>query len=334
MDESTTFILLYSMIKTEIIDKELLLHMAGIEQDGMSVFVAADGLFRGALFNGTRFINQMRAQHNLGILETLILGQACLCGALMIQTMKGREHLNFRYDTNGPATGFSVEADSLGYVRGFLLQNPVPIFAPLENWDLSPFFGSGTLSISRFPEVSEGQTAKPQTGMVEIQHKNIAKDLTWYFEQSEQTHTAFNTSIQFDKEGHVVGAGGLFVQRMPSTGGYAAKGKKLPKGEKVDNKLTERMERALSACSSLGQWFSEKGSREDLICGLFREFGPTIALERNIVFDCPCSQERYTNAMRRLDASEVADMKKNGPDPLEIVCNNCASVYHIPVSEL
>ena len=96
------------MIKQPIADKELLTKLEGVEKDGMTVFVAGDGMFRGAIYNGTRMVNQMRAQHNLGILETLILGQAELCAALMIQTMKGREHLTFRYDTDGPAAGFSV----------------------------------------------------------------------------------------------------------------------------------------------------------------------------------------------------------------------------------
>ena len=99
------------MISQPITDQELLKKLEGVEKDGMTVFVAGDGMFRGALYNGTRMVNQMRAQHNLGILETLILGQAELCAALMIQTMKGREHLTFRYDTNGPAAGFSAQKD-------------------------------------------------------------------------------------------------------------------------------------------------------------------------------------------------------------------------------
>ena len=41
------------MIKKEIEDKKLLEHLASIEKDGMSVFVMADGRFRGAFFNGT-----------------------------------------------------------------------------------------------------------------------------------------------------------------------------------------------------------------------------------------------------------------------------------------
>ena len=62
------------MIKAKITDTQLLEHIDSIEKDGMSVFVMADGRFRGALFHGTTFVNQLRANHNLGILETMVLG--------------------------------------------------------------------------------------------------------------------------------------------------------------------------------------------------------------------------------------------------------------------
>ena len=149
------------MIKAEISDFSLKNHIETLEKDGMTVFIAADGLFRGALFHGTRFVNQMRAQHDLGILETMVLGQASLCAALMIQTMKGREHLKFRCDTNGPAAGFSVEADSTGYVRGFLLQNMIPIDKPLESWDLARRGNNQHYPLSR---ISRGKSAESSNG--------------------------------------------------------------------------------------------------------------------------------------------------------------------------
>ena len=348
------------MIKAEIADKELLAHLSTIEKDGMSIFVMADGRIRGALFNGSRFVNDMRAQHKLGILETMILGQACLCGALMIPTMKGREHLTFRYDTNGPAAGFSVEADSAGTVRGFLMQNPVPVEKPLESWDLSPFFGPGTVTITRMQEGNK----VPQTGTTEILFRNIAQDLTWYFQQSEQIQTAFNTSILMDRAGRVTGAGGLFLQVMPDVGGKlseklkerAAKKKSgaqdsnnIPDANNApdatadtpqtaadtsSDELLERVEAAFRAAPPLGQWFTEKGDRDDIIYGLFREFSPSVVLERDILFDCPCSQDVFIRHIRSLGGAELADIKKNGPNPLEIVCHNCGSVYRIPVSEL
>ncbi|MCR4789788.1 MAG: Hsp33 family molecular chaperone HslO [Treponemataceae bacterium] len=296
----------------------------------MKIFVMAGGRFRGALFHGTRFVNRMRLQHNLGILETQVLGQACLCGALLIPTMKGRENLNFRYDTNGPAAGFCVNADSKGYVRGYLLQNPIPLEKPLENWDLSPFFGDGSLTISRLPEGAR----EFQTGTVEIMHRNIARDLTWYFEQSEQTKTAFNTSIMMDKAGRVIGAGGLFLQKMPGFGGNIGDNPDDEFSSMDEEELLERVEHAFASCPSLGQWFSEKGDLEDIIFGLFRDFKPSIAVTRDIKFDCPCSKETFISHIKNLNPAEVADIKKNGPDPLEVICHNCGSVYNISVSEL
>ncbi len=320
------------MIAAPILDSELNAHLDSIQKDGMSVFVMADGRVRGALFNGSRFVNTMRAQHNTGILETMVLGQAALCGALLIPTMKGREHVTFRYDTNGPAAGFSVEADSAGYVRGYLLQNAIPVDKPLESWDLAPFFGPGTLTLSRLQEGAR----EPQTGTVEIKHRNIAQDLAWYFDQSEQTKTAFNSSIMMDRQGRVTGAGGLFLQIMPQIGGHRKKGAAEDAVQSMDDEeeLLARVENAFKAAPSLGQWFSENGNRNDIIYGLFREFSPAVAVERDIVFNCPCSREGFVRRIRALSGAELADIKKNGPDPLEVICHNCNSHYSIPVSEL
>jgi molecular chaperone Hsp33 len=221
----------------------------------------------------------------------------------------------------GPAAGFIVEADSAGTVRGYLLQDPIPVDNPLTSWDLAPFFGPGTLSVTRFPE----GRAEPITGTVEIKHRNIAADLTEYFLASEQVKTAFNTSIQMDKEGRVIGAGGLFLQVLPSDG---------LSNEEPAEEIMDAVERALAASPSLGSWFAEGGTREDLIHGLFREFTPVIALERDIRFECPCTREKYGDFLLRLDESEFDDMMLNGADPVEIYCHNCGSRYQYPKEEL
>lgn len=357
------------MIKEEIKDEELLKHLQSIHRDEMTVFVMADGRVRGAFLNGTRLVNQMRANQHLGILETLVLGQGELCAALMIPMMKGQERISLHYESNGPAVGFGVEADSRGFVRGHLLQNPIPVDKPLENWNLAPFFGEGTLTVRR---MGEGMKA-PQVGMTEIIHKNIAKDLTHYFAQSEQIHTAFNTSIQFDRQGRVIGAGGMFLQTIPKTGGISCLkggsaggqvdgsagendgGISCLKGgvsclrvgsaggqvdgngggqagdfEAEDDELLIRVENAFSAMPSIGKWFADGGDMEDVIYGLFREFNPSAVLSRDIIFDCPCSAAYYAEQIKALPKGELEDIIAKDPDPLEVVCHNCGSTYKIP----
>lgn len=320
------------MIKQEIKDQELIEHIKRLPKDEMAVFVMADGRIRGAFFHGTRFVNQARLQHNLGILETMVFGQASLCGALMIPMMKGKEHLTMRYEVEGPAQGFSIEADSKGSVRGYLFNDHIPVEKPLENWDLSPFLGAGTLTVSTLHEGDKN----PFTSSVEVDTGNIAKDLAWYYKQSEQLSTAFNTGIQMDKMGRVIGAGGMMLQILPETGGTKKVGsaKSSSADTKADEELIERAELAFKTAPSLGQWFSENGSLEDMIYGLFREFKPSIALKRNISFDCQCNEESYLDYIKRLPAAELEEIRKNGPDPLEITCRNCGSVYRIPVSRI
>lgn len=321
------------MIRQKILDEELLAQLEKVEPDGMTVFIAANGMFRGAFYNGTRMVNQMRAQHSLGILETMILGQATLCTALMIQTMKGREHLTFRYDTNGPAAGFSVETDSSGYVRGYIFQDKIPIEHEITNWDLTEFFGYGTVTITRD---TEGQK-EPHTGTTEIRFRNIAKDLAWHFAKSEQINTAFNTGIQFDKKGRVVGAGGLFMQALPAMGGVSSKGAPLANSANANtehDEIIERAELAFGSAPSLGQWFAEGGKRDALIKNLFCEFAPKIVLERDVIFDCPCSAQGFAGSIKNLGKTELQDILENDKDPLEVSCKNCGSVYKIPKSML
>lgn len=320
------------MNKAEIKDKELLEKINSLYEDKMSVFVMANGRVRGALFHGTRFVNQLRAQHNLGILETMVLGQASLCAALVVPMMKDMEHTVIKYETDGPAQGFSVEADSKGTVRGFLYNEHIPVTKPLENWDLSSFLGKGTITFSRVHKDDK----YPQSSTVPVDSGNIAKDFVLYFQQSEQIQTAFNTSIQFDKQGRVIGAGAMFLQIMPEVGGKKGSGaNKSSQGNKEDDDiLFERVELAFRNAPSLGQWFSEEGDADDIIYGLFREFNPSVALTRDIKFDCPCNEDGFIEYIKNLPKHELEDIKKNGPNPLEIVCRNCGSKYLIDVNKL
>ena len=319
------------MKKIEIADKVLVEKINALPKDEMAVFVMADGRIRGALFHGTRFVNQMRAQHNLGILESLVLGQASLCAALMIPLMKGQEHLCWKYDVDGPAAGFSIEADSTGYVRGFLYNEHIPVDKPLENWDLKPFLGTGSMSVSRIHK----EDSAPHISTVEVNSGNIAEDLAWYYKQSEQISTAFNTGIQFDRQGRVIGAGGMFLQVMPETGGKNNSGasKSSSSDAEADGQFLARVEMAFKTAPSLGQWFSEGGKIEDIVYGLFREFTPSIVLRRDIRYDCPCSEETFANYIKMLPKQERDDILRK-KEPLEIQCRNCGSVYTISVEKL
>ena len=321
------------MIKTKI-DADLQKYLDTLEADGLKVFTAANGRIRGAIFHGTRFVNQLRAQHNLGILETYILGQASLCAPMSIPMMKDKEHVVIKYEGIGPVQGYSVEADSTGYVRGYLYNDHIPVKSELEDWNLTHFMGPGSFTFSRVHKDDK----YPQSSTVDVDGDNIAKDFATYFAQSEQINTAFNSSIQFDKQGRVIGAGAMYIQVMPKTGGTAGDGGGTDSHAEEsieEEKLLTGVENAFKACPSLGLLYSEKEvDSEDIVIGLFREFSPVITVTRDIIFDCPCSEDKFINYLKTLPPQQLKEMLEDSNQSIQIECRNCGSVYHISKEDL
>ena len=172
-------------------------------KDKLYHFLISDGKIRGAVVHGTKMINEMRSNFNLGILETLILGHAYLGVTLMSVNLKGKDQISMKIDCSGPVKGLSVEVNAQGEVRGFIKQNPIPVKKALTNLNLSSLFGAGFLSVSRHLEDAK----HPFTGQVMLQYGNIAKDLANYYLTSEQIPSSFNLSIHFDEKGELAGAG-------------------------------------------------------------------------------------------------------------------------------
>jgi molecular chaperone Hsp33 len=283
-------------------------------KDRLHKFLLADGAIRGAIMNGTRMVNEMRANHGLGILETLVLGRAYLGVGLMAADLKGNDRISIKFDCSGPIKGLVAEANAFGEVRGFLNQVPIPIDNPMESFSLSPFFGAGFLSVTKYLEDAK----QPFTGQVILKYGNIAKDLANYYLASEQVPTAFNLSIKFDTEGHVTGAGGLFLQALPRT----------------DDDLAAGLEERVANLPSLGEEFAADSDPVDLVGEAFKGYGPHFLANYRIEFMCHCNRERLRSLLTLLPIDELKDIRDNGPFPLEMNCHYCNTHYYFSREEI
>ncbi|MEL3908179.1 MAG: Hsp33 family molecular chaperone HslO [Treponemataceae bacterium] len=283
-----------------------------IPADEMTIFTLGENSLRGAIFNGRILVEQMQAQHNLGILETLCLGHACLCVAMFIPMMKGRERVIFRYETDRKIPGFSVEASSAGWVRGYLFENNIELNTALESWDLAPFFGDGFVTVIRYPENAK----KTITGTIQIKHKNIAQDLTEYFLQSEQTQTAITSSIKFDKKGKLESVAALFLQAMPD----------------AKESVLEEATKNFNAIGSLAEFVQKNGDLKTCVEKAFSTLSPNILISRHIEFNCPCSKALFLSKIKLLPEDEIKDLANQ--EKCEVICQNCSSVYTYKKSEI
>jgi molecular chaperone Hsp33 len=302
------------MIKKQLPAESLKERLLASAKDRLHNFLLADGAVRGAVLHGTRMVNEMRANHELGILETLVLGRAYLGVALMSANVKGIESVSLKIECSGPIKGLTVEANTFGEVRGFLKNVPIPIDKPMENFDLSPFFGAGFLSVIR----NMADAKQPFTSKIALQYGNIAQDLASYYLTSEQIPTAFNLGIKYDPEGEVTGAGGLFLQAMPG----------------ADDSLAAELEDLVVQFPSLGEAFADRQNPEELIQAVFKKYTPRFLADKRIEFMCHCSPERLQRILKMLPFDQLQDIRDNGPFPLEMRCHFCNTLYHFSKEEL
>ena len=301
------------MISASLDDNELREHTASLPADGREVFLLADESIRLSVVSATTMINQMRANHGTGLIETYVLGQAYIAAALLSSTVKGSDRVRLDIECGGPVKGLSVEAWASGAVRGYLFRNPIPPEKPLESLDTSPLFGPGFLTVTKILEGSR----TPFSGQVMLQYGNIARDLALYFQESEQTPSLFYLSVHFDTKGRVWGAGGLFIQALP--------------GASPDT-LALLQEKA-GSLSSIGKMLSEGMTAKEYGEKEFSAFSPRHIAHIPTGFSCPCSIEHFRSYLTSLPKAEK-DAILSGAFPLVLECFNCGTEYSFGEDEI
>ena len=274
-------------------------------------FLLAEKSVRGVILDGTTLVQEMRTRHGIGILETLILGQAVQVTALIASSLKGHDEVGLRIDCSGPVKGLVAEATACGTVRGYLKQVPIPLTVPLQSFDerdnLTPLWGKGFLTITRYLE--EGR--QPFSGNVALQSGDIASEVALYYRLSEQIPTAIHLSIFFDIHGRVAGAGGLLLQAMPG----------------ASDKIFTTLEQKTQALPSLGKALAEGQQMWPWLTEQFAPFSPEMLEEHPVHFRCRCNDKRMRLLLLHLPLADLKEMHDNGPYPVQVKCHFCNEQY-------
>lgn len=308
------------MIKKDIFDHDVKARFQASAKERLYRFLMADDQIKGVVVHATRMVKEMQANHDLGPLETLVLGQAYIAAALMSAPLKGRDRIAMNIQCSGPIKGLDVEANAFGEIRGYLKANPIEMENPEKIKWLSTLYGAGFLSVTRYIE----DTNRPYTGQIALVHGSIAEDLAEYFLTSEQIPSGFSLSVAFDENENITGAGGIFLQALP--------------GAQPDN--VARAETMIREIDALGHRFALNQSDqadqtpESIIKTGFADLSPRFLDSSRVEFYCRCAKERMADYLKNLPEEDRTDILANGPFPLALRCHHCNSVYRFSQKEL
>lgn len=302
------------MIKKDIFNHDVKALLKASIEDKVHRFVMADNMIRGAVVKATRLVNEMQANHELGSIETLVLGQAYIAASLMASGLKGKDRISIQIKCDGPIGGLDVESNVFGEVRGFLKHPVISTTTSNEISGLADLIGEGDLNVTRYLE----DAVTPYSGRIKLKYKTLAQDLAVYYLESEQIPTGFNLSVFFDNKERVKGAGGIFLQALPG----------------VSDEQVVMAEALLENVEPIGEALANGKGAESLVLEGFEPLSPRFISSSRVEFFCRCSKDKMANYLSKLPGRDLSDLAQNGPFPVELRCHHCNSAYGFTREEI
>jgi molecular chaperone Hsp33 len=241
------------------------------------------------------------------------LGRALTGGLLLGALEKPGLRVGLKFEGNGPLKKILVEADSEGTVRGFVGVPGVDVMVKDGKLHVAGVLGTeGHLTV--FKDV--GLDA-PYQGIVTLRTGEIAEDIAYYFDESEQIPSAVGLGVFVETDGTVSAAGGFLIQTLP------------PSEETTINQLIINIRKIRSVTDVL----REGNTPEDLLGMIFEGIPYKILEKKDLSYRCTCSRDRIEKALVSLGCDELRHLAEEKGEA-EVTCEFCRTVYRFSRGEL
>lgn len=265
--------------------------------------ISSSGTIRAIAIAATDISQFLADRHELSESGTKALAEGIVAGLLLSSYCKSGEKINLNIKSSGWCQQAIIDANAEAEVRGYVIERKAEDIHLAR--DVGPW-GIGLLSVLRtkFEEAKQ-----PYVGTVPLLTGHLAKDLTFYWLQSEQVHSAVGIEV-FMEEGKVKHAEGFLIQALPGA-------------TEADLKFIEQHLKELSAYDSQSV---QRSSPLNLISFLLENQSFSILEERPLSVNCPCTVDRVKRSLSLIGNTELQDMVNEGKD-VEIMCDFCSEKY-------
>lgn len=280
-------------------------------KDRMIKGIHDTGEFKISVVKTTDVVKTARRNHNLSLLNTVLLGRTMTASMLLASELKGEERIQVRIEGGGPVGLLMAEANRVGEIRGYS-GNPA---AELDYSDSSVTIGDGiglgllTISKTLYNE------AEPRTSTIELIEGDVISDMAHYMAQSEQVLSGFLLDVGMDGDGEVTHAGGVLIQRLPD----------------ADESTMEKLQKTLQSLPPLSELFSSDHYIDDVMRMASAPFTVRELDRQPVHFFCRCSPDRFRNALSMLSYD---DLKELDGENQEVVCHYCGNRMEVSRDEI
>ncbi|MBS1963067.1 MAG: Hsp33 family molecular chaperone HslO [Bdellovibrionales bacterium] len=276
--------------------------------------ISNSGTLRGVAISCSELARELATVHQLSGEPAQAFGEALVAGFILASYCKAGERMNLNIKGDGGVKQALVDAYPDGTIRGYVVPNPQ---SAIQNYDLTGDgpWGKGTLSVLRKRDDQKG--AEPYIGTVPLVTGHLAKDLTFYWSQSEQVPSAVGIAVNLDSEGKLATAGGFLVQAMPGA---------------TDAEIRE-IENQVTHMSNLARDIAAGSEPIAILATIFQNMQFVILEKKPLKAQCTCSEARMRRALTLVGASELQAMIDEVGEAV-VKCDFCEKEYRASADEL
>ena len=276
--------------------------------------ISSSGTIRGVAIRCTELAREATELHGLRGDMARALGETLVAGFLLSSYSKEGERMNLNVKGNGWVVQGLVDAYPDGRIRGYVVPNENAVTPTVDLTGEGPW-GQGVLSVLRKREMDA--RSEPYIGTVPLVTGHLAKDLTFYWLQSEQVPSAVGIAINLNDDGTVGSAGGFLVQAMPGA---------------TDQEIAE-IETHVNKLSDFAQELATDTDTVAILSRIFQE-RPFLLLEKKALrYECHCSWERVRRALTLVGVGELQAMIDEVGEAV-VRCDFCTKEYRADTDEL
>jgi len=269
---------------------------------------------------GSELVAEAMSRCSLAPTAANALGRA-LMGAVLVavgsddapEEEGGGETLQLQLRGDGPLGSVVAISDARGRVRGTVAQPATDLLDASGRPDVARAIGLGTLTVVRH----HPGWREPYTGTVPLVSGEIAKDITLYLTESEQTPSAMGLGVTMTPDESAVAAAGFLVQILPG----------------ASDEEVEHVEHNVQGMPKLSSLALSSTSCDELIDMLLGDLGSRERHHSAPVYFCPCSRERALRTLQLLGRSELREMVEEKRSQ-EVRCQFCGRAYEFSTNEI
>ncbi|PIC56396.1 Hsp33 family molecular chaperone HslO [Sporosarcina sp. P12(2017)] len=276
--------------------------------------LAFEGQIRAYAVRSTETVGEVQRRHQMWPTATAALGRTISAAVMMGAMLKGDDSITVKIQGDGPLGPIVVDANAKGEVRGYATypQTHLPLNEQ-GKLDVRGAVGTeGMLSI-----VKDLGLKDYFTGQVPIISGEIAEDFTHYMVVSEQVPSAVALGVLVDPDNTVKASGGFILQVMPG----------------ATEETIELLEGRIANMTAISTMIDNGLTPEGILTEVLGQENVEFLSKVDVKFDCECSKERFSEAIKGLGAVEIQAMIDEDHGA-EAQCHFCLEKYQFTEQEL